>query len=399
MIVIYCGNEILHSDSARGFANALAPILTEEINKVPVLTLQIVVGNPCYESIKQGDIITAEEDGKIIFRGRVDKITLAFNRNKKIESAGEFTFFNDSIIRPFETFTGTIGDALEELIREHNACMDSDKQYVVGNVENENTYSFVNENYCSTMTYLQGSILGDIGGQIYFDSDENGIRRINYRLFPTTSTQNIEYGSNLLDMQNAVNDSDIFTVLVPIGKDNLTITSVAGRDYVENTEAVAIYGRRWKVETFDTSDANELLNLANERVSAAANIIPTITLKAFDLYNMGADWGAQKFEIGQNVIVKSDAHGINLTLEVQKITRNLLNPTSSSIQVGQIEKGMTSKVIGAEKRIEEKAEKGGGISYPVQRVDLAEDVQNSLNIFDSLGLSVVNGIIYDTWEE
>lgn len=399
MIVIYRGNDVLHSDSARGFANAISPIITEEKNKVPSLSLQIVVGNPCYESIKNGDIITVEEDGEIIFRGRVDKITLDFRNNKKLDCVGEFTFFNDSVIRPFNAFSGTVRDILNLLIREHNTCADSDKQYVVGNVENGNTYSFVNENYCSIMAYMQESVLGAIGGQIYFDSDENGIRRINYRLFPTTSTQNIEYGSNLLDMQNAVNDSEIFTVLVPIGKDNLTITSVAGRDYVENTEAVAIYGRRWKVETFDTSDANELLNLANERVNAASIIIPTVTLKAFDLYNMGPDWGAQKFEIGQNVNVSSEAHGINLTFEVQKITRNLLNPTSSSIQVGQIEKGMTSRVQSTEKRIEEKAEKGGGISYPVQRTDLAEDVQNSLNVFDSLGLSVINGRVYDSWEE
>lgn len=383
MIVIYRGNDVLHSDSARGFANAISPIITEEKNKVPALTMQIVAGNPCYESIKNGDIITVEEDGEIIFRGRIDSITLDFRNNKKLDCVGEFTFFNDSVIRPFNAFSGTVRDVLELLTREHNTCADSDKQYVVGDVENDNNYSFVNEDYCSIMAYLQESVLGEIGGQIYFDSDADGNRRINYRLNPTTATQNIEYGSNMLDMQNAISNSDIFTVLVPIGKDNLTITSVAGRDYVENAEAVAMYGRRWKVETFDTSDANELLNLANERVSAASNIIPTITLKAFDLYNMGADWGAQKFEIGQNVNVVSEAHWINLTFEVQKITRNLLDPRGSNVTIGAPKKGMSAQVSARESKIEKEIKnKSGGSSG-----------------FEDLGLSVVDGIVFDTWEE
>lgn len=398
MITITKGNEIVHSDSARGFANAIAPILTETKNKIPTLSFQIVVGNPCYDSIKHGDIITAEEDGNAIFFGMVEKITLDFQKIKKVECVGEMTFLNDTIIRPFDQFEGTVYDMISALINSHNSCADSDKQFSVGNVENVGTFTFSNDDYVSTMEFLQNDILHEIGGNIYFDSD-NGNRRINYRFTIPTASQTIEFGQNMLNMTKADDYSDVFTVIVPIGKDGLTIDSVAGTDYIENQSGIALYGKRWKIAEYDADDAQTLYNMAIEDLDNGIAMIPSINLNAFDLYHMGVNFGAEKFEIGQNVIVKSDAHGINMTMEVQKITRNLLNPTSSSIIVGQIEKGMTSRVIGTEKRIEEKAEKGGGVSYPVQRVDLAADVQNSLNVFDSLGLSVINGRVYDTWEE
>lgn len=397
MIVITKGNDIIHSDSSNGYTNAISPIITEEKNKVPTLSFQIVSENPCYNSVKNGDIITVEEDGKTIFRGRNKRITLDFNKNKKLDCVGEFEFLIDTIIRPFDTFTGSVRDILNVLMESHNSCADQDKQFAVGYVEIVGIYEFSNSDYMSTMEYIQNHVLSVIGGRIYFDYDQDGRRTINYRFNQTTSNQSIMYGSNMLDMSNVLDCTDMYTVLIPVGKDGLTINSIVGTDYIENQSGVALYGRKWKVVEYDTDNAHQLYEMALADINNGTSIIPAITLNAFDLYHMGSDFGAEKFEVGQLVNILSEPHGLNLTMEVQKIRRNLLNPTSSSIQVGQIEQGMTNKVQSAENRIEKEAQKGVG--YPVERKDLAVDVQNSLNMFDLIGLSVVNGKIYDTWGE
>lgn len=397
MIVVKRANDVIHSDAMNGNEYiAINPILTEEKNKVPTLSFQIAYGNNVYDSIKNGDIITAEENGSISFRGRVDKISMDFRKTKKIDCVGEFTFMIDTVIRPFDAFTGTVQQMLTALVTSHNVCADSDKQFVVGDVENVGFHEFKNENFVSTMDYIQNNIIKAIGGSVYFDSDQNGNRRINYKYTPAASTQIIMYGQNMLDMSNSVDYADVYTVLLPVGKNGLTISSVTGgSDFLANEEAVNLYGRRWKVINYDTEDAQELFDMAIADVNKGALVIPSMSIKAFDLSNMGV--GIEQFQVGHMVNIYSEVHGLDLIMEVQKITRNLLNPTNSEITIGDTSKGMSSRVQATEKSIEQKS--GGGIGYPVKRTDLAIDVQNSLNMFDMLGLSVVNGKIYDTWEE
>lgn len=380
MIVIRRKNEIIHSDSTQGVGSvAISPILSEEVNKVPSLQFQIAVGNNVYDSIKNGDVITVEEDGNVTFNGRVNKVAMNFQKLKTVNCVGEFDFLNDTIIRPFEKTTGTVRAMLDVLIISHNACADSDKQFVVGDVEALTTYEFVNENYVTTMEFIQESIINEIGGQIYFDSDTNGNRRINYRYIPLVSEQLIMYGSNMLDFQKSVEQSDIFTVLVPVGKDGLTIKDInQGYDFVVNADAVEQYGKIWKVEQIDTDDVNELYRIGLAHVNAGVSIIPSMSIKAFDLKNMGT--GIEAFAVGQFVNIYSEVHDLNVTMEVQKIKRNILNPTNSEITIGSTAKGMTSQVQKAESRIEKEAK--SGIGYPVERKDLAVDVQQTLNASD-----------------
>lgn len=397
MLTITTGLTTIHSDLMQGDAyTAINPILTEEKGKVPALSFQIAPNNAAYAAIKNGDLVTAEEDDTVIFHGRVDKITQDFRKVKKVDCVGEFTFMLDTVIRPFEAFTGTVQQMLEALVTSHNVCADEDKQFTVGTVANPGSFEFVNSGYSSTMAYIQEHILGDIGGSIYFDGPVTA-RKINYRYAPDASTQLIMYGQNLLDMTNAVDYTDLYTVLLPVGKDGLTIASITGgSDFLANEEAVNLYGRRWRVETFDDiEDPQELFDRGMGVLAQGAVITPSMTLRAFDLANLGV--GIERFEVAQMVAIYSEPHGIDMTLEVQKITRNLLNPSGSSIMVGDPRKGLSSRVQKAESRIEREAQ--SGIGYPVKRTDLAIDVQNSLNMFDLLGLSVVNGKVYDTWEE
>lgn len=396
MITISSKNNIVHSDMMQGNEYvAINPILSEEKNKVPSLSFQISTLNNVYDSIKNGDIITVEEDGVIIFNGRVNKLSTNFKKIKTVYCVGEFDFLNDTIIRPFEAFTGTIKALLEALVTSHNVCADEDKQFIVGDVNITTTYEFENLDYLTTMEYIQERIVEEIGGQIYFDSDAEGHRRINYRFTPLLSEQLIMYGSNMIDLQNSVEQSDIFTVLVPIGNDGLTIKSInQGYDFVVNSEAVEEYGKIWKVERIDTDDVTELYNIGLAHVNSGASIIPSMSIKAFDLKNMGV--GIEGFKVAQYVNIYSDVHDMNITMEVQKIKQNLLMPTQSEITIGSISNGMTSRVQKTESKIEKEAQKGVG--YPVERKDLAVDVQNSLNMFDALGLSVVNGKVYDNWE-
>ena len=101
----------------------------------------------------------------------------------------------------------------------------------------------------------------------------------------------IRFGENILDLIQEVSCEDLATVIIPLGKrdedtdERLTIKSVnGGRDYLEDPDAIALYGRIVKtVEYDDVTLPENLLRKGREVLNWQKLLIPSITITAMYL--------------------------------------------------------------------------------------------------------------------
>ena len=108
--------------------------LSLEVNKAGHFEFTIYPSHPLYAQIhKLKSIVEVYQDNVLLFRGRVLNESLNFDKSKNILCEGELSYFNDSILRPYN-FTGSITDYLQSFITNHNSQVEVDKQFTLGNI-------------------------------------------------------------------------------------------------------------------------------------------------------------------------------------------------------------------------------------------------------------------------
>ena len=161
-----------------------------------------------------------------------------------------------------------------------------------------------------------------------------------------TCGQTIKFGSNMADMFLETEASEMYTVLIPLGKDvNVsnphdgqakkrpqTIDSVnSGKDYLENAAGIALYGRREKTQRWKSATGASDLKSKGQAFLAdhAAHLKDTITLSAVDLHYLDVDTDA--IEWMTRVAVESEPHSMDSVYTVTKVDLNLGNPEPISL--------------------------------------------------------------------
>lgn len=175
-----------------------------------------------------------------------------------------------------------------------------------------------------------------------------------------TATQEIEFGVNLLDLTEEVSAEDLFTVLIPLGDDNLTIESVnGGSDELVDEAAVSTYGRILRTHVFDNvTEPATLLENGLRYLESNVNVPITITIKAVDLHLLNPE--IRPIYVGHRVRVKSAPHGIGEYLTCTKIEYDLENPANTVYTFGNPKQSLTERYRKDIKKAEESASSGGG---------------------------------------
>ena len=154
----------------------------------------------------------------------------------------------------------------------------------------------------------------------------------------------IRFGENLLDLKKYSKAEDIKTAIIPVGKDNVTITTANGHngtDYVYSQDAVDLYGWIYdKVDFSEVYDPDKLLEEANKYLQKCINLAITIELTAVDLHMIDVDINA--IRLGDLVPCISTQHGIMSTFGnpdtyylVSKYELDLENPANNKITLGR----------------------------------------------------------------
>ena len=270
----------------------------------------------------------------------------------------------DSIQRPHNygtetTEAGTADTNIEifkRLIHEHNSQVEEAKRFEIGVIDIESvTIPSLSTNYEKTWDFINSNFLEKYDGYLRV-RHEDDVRYLDYvKRYGNVSNQVIRFGENLLDLKKYSKAEDIKTAIIPVGKDNVTITTANGHngtDYVYNQDAVNLYGWIYdKVDFSEVYDPDKLLEEANKYLQKCINLAITIELTAVDLHMIDVDINA--IRLGDLVPCISTQHGIMSTFGdvstyylVSKYELDLENPANNKITLGRTISSLTDTVAG-----------------------------------------------------
>lgn len=212
------------------------PTLSLGVNKVGSLTFSVLPTHPYFNNIeKMKSIITVYQDSKIIFKGRVYSDNVGFYKIKKIEVEGVLAYFNDSIVRPYD-FTGGVREYLDFLILQHNEQVEPHQRFILGNVTVTDPNDYIiraNSNYPNTWNEISDKLIKLLGGYICIRYEDDG-NYIDYIAdYSDTSTQEIKFAVNLLDLESEVKGDELSTCLIPYGMDLADVTEYQSPEAIQ----------------------------------------------------------------------------------------------------------------------------------------------------------------------
>ena len=223
-----------------------------------------------------------------------------------------------------------------------------------------------NKEYSTTFDELTNRLINNYGGYLRTRL-QDGVRYIDYvEDYGTTTQQTIEFGSNLLDITEYIDAENVFTVLIPLGYERdsglrKTIEEaivnvngeevVYGKDYIEDENAISLFGRINKTQTWDdVKTANDLYEKGVEFLKSGIEMAVTLTVKAVDLHLINVD--TDKINLGDKVRVVSLPHKLDEYFLCSKITIDLVNVDKTEFVLGYTHTTMTEKQVSGTKTIQ-----------------------------------------------
>lgn len=366
MYTIYADGKALYSPNlANEGYGVINPKLTVELNKAGSLTFILPPNNVMYDSIqKLKTIITVMQDEDEVFRGRVLHDEKDFYNRKDIYCEGELSFLLDSIQRPY-TFQGDIPDLFKQFMDNHNSQVDSWKQFVIGEITVTDSNDYINRensDYSNTLDELNAKLVDTHGGYLR-PRLQGGTRYLDYvEEYGKKNSQVIEFGLNMLDISEYISADEVFTVLIPLGAEQqddegnntgrLTIASVnGGKDYIEDADAIALFGRIWKVQKWDdVTIADNLLTKGSTFLKNGIEMAVSLTMKAVDLHLVNVD--TERIKLGDFIRVVSLPHKLDKYFLCSKISIDLVNADKTEFTLGVTFKALTEKQVNSSKSVQ-----------------------------------------------
>nr|DAJ66768.1 MAG TPA: endopeptidase tail [Caudoviricetes sp.] len=296
--------------------------------------ISVLPTNPRYGDIMlRKSIVEVKQDGVSVWRGCVIEQTKNFLNTKILTLANELSFLQDTRHDPF-TFDGTPQRLLLGILNGHNERCDENKKLALGTVFGLklNQYNVKYETFETHFDILKDA--RDAVGGYLIPRRVDGTTYIDWLGTLPCSGQRVEFGKNLIDLEDVLDTSDAITCLYPVGKDGLTISAVnGGQTWIQNSARVMMYGKIFGVENFsDIEDAAELLAAGKEALNSAPVEGRSIKLSAVDLHTLGLDENA--IEVGMSVHVYSRPHGLDAVMPVTEKEQSLVSASDCTITLG-----------------------------------------------------------------
>lgn len=368
MFSIYVDGELLYRPDGDIDCVITDPVLRLEMGKSGSLTFGLPVTNALYGRLqKLVSIVQVFYDEQEVFEGRVLSLTRDFDNTLQVECEGELSYLVDSVQRN-DAFTGKTTELLAEIIARHNEMVEPFKQFKMGKVtveerditiagqsdkttDDEGNFDYrqieinsTTSEWRDTLDYIETCLINYCGGYLRARRDVAGNLYLDWIAnYYDQTTQTIEFGVNMLDLEEEDDVNDIFTILIPLGTNNLTIEEVNdGSPMLVDEERVAKYGRIIKTKTFDSVSKPETLKENGERY-LRENGFPkvTLTINAVDLHQY--DKNVEMIRLGDRVHVLSAPHSIGDYLICTEIEYDLADPANTEYTFGQPTQSLTQR--------------------------------------------------------
>ena len=332
------------------------PSVTKAKNKAGSFTFKIPPTNPLYSELKKlKSIISVYKDGDIFWRGRVLDERKDFNKIKEVTCEGELAFLNDVIVAPYDYSEKgmTINEFFQYVMELYTKNCSEYRKIQPGyvyNVDSDDRIYPVSKTYENVLSTLSSKLIDVVGGVLVFRY-QNGVSYLDYYgHISDVIRQKIEFGKNLINLEEYVDATDVYTYLIPLGKQDddgnyLDITSVnSGMKYIYSKTGENLYGKITKsIEYSDIEDATLLKQKAEAVLADAIKEATTITIKAVDLRVLDVDTDA--IDVNCLVNVVSPPHEINSNFECTEITFDLSNVANNEYTFGSDTKTLTEMEV------------------------------------------------------
>lgn len=354
------------------------------VDKAGEMSFLLQPEHPYVDKIRKMSGVVELTDGATpIYRGRITRDTIDFYGVHTVETEGLLACLNDSIIEPFaypEDFTedagyqeaAAAGNVVEYLFRwllaQHNAQVSTEQQLKPGTctVTDPNNYiTRSSTDYQTTMEAIRSKLFGSsLGGHLLIRYETDGNYLDYYADLPLTNTQPVEFAANLLDLTTELDGTDIYTAILPLGKDGLTIAELSDTDLTDDLvksgkiiyskSGIAAHGRITRCIKWD--DVTVPANLQTKAKAALADnglaMPETITVRAVDL---GWQDAVQHFRIGRMTLLASTPHGYRASYPLLELSPDILDPGNTQITMGATRATYTGTQIDAVRKAEESA--------------------------------------------
>lgn len=350
------------------------PSVKLAVSKAGEMSFTVDAEHPYLSNLRRMSGLVELLDGTFpIYRGRITSDIKDFYGAHKIETEGIMAVLNDSIIPPFnfpEDFTedasykaaAASGNVVEFFFRwilsQHNAQVTAEQQIKPGVVTVSDPNNYItrsSEEYATAMTTISDKLFkSSLGGNLLIRYEDDGNYLDYYAALPLTNAQTVKFAENLLDLSSETDGADIYTAILPEGKDGLTIWNLPDGDLTDDLvksgkiiyskSGVATYGRitrhiKWDDVTVDTN----LRAKAKAALSDNGLSMPeTITCKAVDL---GWQEGIQHFRVGRMTALVSTPHGYSASYPLMELAPDILDPGNTQITLGATQRTYTGSQI------------------------------------------------------
>ena len=338
--------------------------LTMEVNKAGSLEFTLPTHNVVYNTLqKLKTTICVLCDNKLVWEGRILHDEKDFYNRKKVYCEGALSYLLDAIVRPYK-YQGSLQNYFMYLISQQVDSVESNRSIDFRRSDLEDSYiARSNSEYTTVLDEISDKILNNVGGYLNLELGTWGSDRTKYLSLNSSSgnvsNQVIEFGRNLLDIEEYITAENVFTILIPVGAksettdgsegERLTIKTVnGGNDYIVNNTAVALFGKIWKTNTWDdvTEPAN-LLTKGRKFLDDNISMSVTLSVDAFDLHYI--DVNTENIKIGSLVRVVSKPHGLDTYFLCSKIIIDMKNPDKTEFTLGTGFSALTDKQVQSSK--------------------------------------------------
>lgn len=390
--------------------------LQRDVGLAGEFTFDIPAGNPIYEQVGQGLIVTILRDGKEFWRGEIKEVKIALNKTKTVYCLEDLSWLADEFLAPVSITGETNMQRFIAAIDAYNENRPADRQFTVGYLTNVS-----GSDLCTWNTEYEWSILDSLRNCICKDSGYIKVRRVTagntitryidiVKLsdYGVQATQPIVFGVNLLDYLQKMDLGNLTNVLTPYGAELENAEEIypehaqrlAG-DVIKDDASIAKYGRHAKSVVFDNvTSLNALNGLAQAYLTRYSVPQLSMEISAIDLAEISNN---NHFDIGDSIHIIAEIFNIDQwiyltkqTLDLQDASKNEITLSSSvrrspsvsaqTADTADIVKNMPSKasLLDSAKRnalnmlLDET--QGGHIVYEYHETDGRADYIEAINI-------------------
>ena len=383
---IYAGDVCIDHPNLYDQGRVVADIEIDlEVNAHGSMKFTVPITNPGYDTATQlGTVVIATYGGRKVFRGRVADTTRDFYNNVEVYCEGHLAFLCDSMLPRF-AYKGTVTNFLRFILDTHNSEVEDYKKLYLGTVtvtdpDNNGVLVRSSESSISSWEAVTGRLIDMLGGYVMV-RETDGKYYVDYLAELTEkSNQTVEFGENLLDLEEHIDTENIVTVLYPFGArieengtnentydkymeepestgltewhgNRVTVREAnGGTMYVEDADGINAWGKIWGTNVWDdVTLPSNLLTKAKAWLKNQIKATTTNELNAVDLNIVNIE--IDDIQLGEIVHVRSAPHDLETDMPCLKIHLEPGAPDKSTVTLGATATELT-KSIAKEKQEE-----------------------------------------------